>query len=57
MNDVLNDEVVTNQTNKPSGRPVSFNQDEALEKALHIFWTHGYEGTSMAELVEALAIN
>ncbi|MDI1360686.1 TetR/AcrR family transcriptional regulator [Methylotenera sp.] len=45
------------QTTKQRGRPPSFNQDEALEKALHVFWLHGYEGTSMAELTEALGMN
>ncbi len=42
---------------KPRGRPLEFNQDEALDKALHVFWSHGYEGASMAELTEALGIN
>jgi AcrR family transcriptional regulator len=45
------------QTTKQRGRPPSFNQDEALEKALHLFWLHGYEGTSMTELTEALGMN
>lgn len=42
---------------KPRGRPLAFNQGKALETAMHVFWTHGYEGTSMAELTEALGIN
>jgi AcrR family transcriptional regulator len=45
------------QLAKQRGRPPSFNQDEALEKALNVFWLHGYEGTSMAELTEALGMN
>ena len=60
----MNTEVPTkNQTKevkpatKQRGRPPSFNQDEALEKALNVFWLHGYEGTSMAELTEALGMN
>lgn len=42
---------------KPRGRPLAFNQDQALEAAMHVFWAHGYEGTSMAELTDALGIN
>lgn len=47
----------TQQTVKRRGRPPAFNRDEALEKAMQIFWEHGYEGTSMAELMEAMGMN
>ena len=30
--------------------------DEALETAMQAFWDHGYEGTSMADLVQAMGI-
>ncbi len=39
------------------GRPANFEHEEALQKALHVFWTRGYEGTSIAELTQALGIN
>lgn len=39
------------------GRPPTFNHDEALEKALEVFWQHGYEGASMAELTAAMGMN
>ena len=42
---------------KPRGRPLAFNQEDALDKALNVFWSRGYEGASMAELTEALGIN
>ena len=42
---------------KPRGRPSNFDHEEALEKALQVFWARGYEGASMAELTEALGIN
>lgn len=42
---------------KPRGRPLAFNQEKALETAMQVFWAHGYEGTSMAELTDALGIN
>jgi AcrR family transcriptional regulator len=42
---------------KPRGRPANFDHEEALEKALQVFWSRGYEGASMSELTEALGIN
>lgn len=42
---------------RPRGRPANFSHEEALEKALQVFWSHGYEGTSIAELTDALGIN
>lgn len=47
----------TQETVKRRGRPPAFNRDEALEKAMQVFWEHGYEGTSMAELMEAMDMN
>lgn len=38
---------------KCRGRPKVFNREAALDKALILFWTHGYEGTSLADLVAA----
>lgn len=39
-----------------AGRPREFDRDQALEKAMLAFWARGYEGTSMANLVDALGI-
>lgn len=38
-------------------RHKEFDPDEALGKAMHVFWRKGYEGTSIQDLVEAMGIN
>ena len=53
----MKDVVMITETKKSRGRPRVFDMDEALEKALTIFWTRGYEGASIAELTETLGIN
>lgn len=37
-----------------TGRPRSFDRDAAVERAMHLFWEHGYEGTSLLVLRGAM---
>lgn len=45
-----------NKSTAKRGRPLSFNREHALHAALQLFWQHGYEGTSIADLVSAIGI-
>ena len=38
-------------------RPKQFDPDAALDRAVEVFWTHGYDGTSVQALVDGLGIS
>ena len=41
---------------RPRGRPRSFDERQALEKATQVFWSKGYDGVTIDDLVAAMGV-
>jgi AcrR family transcriptional regulator len=41
---------------RKTGRPLSFDRDEVLQKAMLQFWAHGYETTSISDLTAVMGV-
>src|ERR1700683_3488337 len=43
-------------TARPVGRPRSFDETGALEKATQVFWSKGYDGVTIDDLVAGMGV-
>jgi AcrR family transcriptional regulator len=48
--------MVTNLSKRPPGRPKGFIPDEALDRAVEMFWEHGYEGVDVDRIARAVNV-
>ena len=44
------------KTNRPRGRPRSFDETRALEKATQVFWSKGFDGVTIDDLVAGMGV-
>ena len=54
MQGVLNQMI--QKTTRPRGRPRSFDELEALGKAIQVFWSKGYDGVTIDDLVAGMGV-
>src|SRR5579872_718780 len=47
--------MIQNDT-RPRGRPRNFDELEALEKAIQVFWSKGYDGVTIDDLVDGMGV-
>ena len=48
--------MVTNVEKRPPGRPKGFIPDEALDRAVEMFWEHGYEGVDVDQIARTVNV-
>src|SRR5581483_3944786 len=41
---------------RPRGRPRNFDELEAVEKAIQVFWSKGYDGVTIDDLVDGMGV-
>jgi AcrR family transcriptional regulator len=46
-----------NDMSAERGRPRNFDENAVLDNALEVFWRHGFQGASLAELTEAMGLS
>src|SRR5271168_4436791 len=48
--------MVTNSSKRARGRPQGFIPDEALDRAVEMFWEYGYEGVDVERIARAVNV-
>lgn len=48
--------MVTNTQNRARGRPKGFIPEEALDRAVEMFWEHGYDGVDVDRIAHAVNV-
>ncbi|WP_244475251.1 TetR/AcrR family transcriptional regulator [Rhizobium sp. Leaf341] len=49
--------VKSTQTSPSAGRPREFELDDAVRKAINVFWKHGYHDASLPDLLEGMELS
>ena len=48
--------MVTNSAKRAPGRPKAFLPEDALDRAVEMFWEHGYEGVDVERIARAVHV-
>jgi TetR/AcrR family transcriptional regulator, copper-responsive repressor len=48
---------MNNEPPRPRGRPLKFDRDQVLDRAVDTFWANGYTATSLEDLTTNMGIN
>jgi len=49
--------MVTNSGKRKRGRPQAFRPEDALDRAVEMFWRHGYEGVDVGRIAKAVHVS
>src|SRR5476651_2619934 len=47
---------MVHNASRPRGRPRNFDERDALEKAIQVFWSKGYDGVTIDDLVAGMGV-